>query len=668
MCSKECAEQMNRLWHKGTVVMKMTQAGLRAFVKLVMQQLQRTVVDSLKADGKPWDCASGPEKMDSGPHEIHVTSIDKEGVFLCREKHEFQVSSSFDVHDATALQVVYPSADAAAAGFFDGQVIYVCRSATRALPEEASSTAFKCQTGITTHQIQPFLTVFQCTVQSSPPVSFDVMASDYDPTNSKFVAQPGAASLPVKLWTVSPNEKKAGFFNRKVQKISDKFDVTFSAKGSGLPPSIVAGRAYRPTCIKTASFELMPELLSFDADWNFGANPLQLRRMDTAQRCVRGRALKHHEKGETAVVKWASIRSQELSKNPNDFGKMFCSASKDNVDVFETETNGELLFNMMTFCTEFMHFHEFLSPNMCFDSDWTAQRSSFSLQSYWKNSRSGAVALKEPSTKLKEFSAKATAARNDLMHSDFEITVKEFEGACSAFVGLLEEVVRICSLLVGNAAAKHEMRSELTHAIVCAQEKLKDIRERLLSREVSTLQEQRENINIRKQFQMERQRAEQLELENKSLLLHIEEQQEHIEGNRESLRASLSQIASFSKAGDQDINLSSQRWASGSRQHLLDKIHDAAAGKHSSVVCVHGHHGCGKSSALSKVVTQLRDVKASGTLVLSFVFKFGDAASSVDAAMASLCVQLWEHALGEVSCCCFHLLSLLLFLFIETLI
>jgi hypothetical protein len=223
-------------------------------------------------------------------------------------------------------------------------------------------------------------------------------------------------------------------------------------------------------------------------------------------------------------------------------------------------------------------------------------------------------------------------------------------------------------LLVGNAAAKHEMRSELTHAIVCAQEKLKDIRERLLSREVSTLQEQRENINIRKQFQMERQRAEQLELENKSLLLHIEEQQEHIEGNRESLRASLSQIASFSKAGDQDINLSSQRWASGSRQHLLDKIHDAAAGKHTSVVCVHGHHGCGKSSALSKVVTQLRDVKASGTLVLSFVFKFGDAASSVDAAMASLCVQLWEHALGEVSCCCFHLLSLLLFLFIETLI
>jgi hypothetical protein len=35
------------------------------------------------------------------------------------------------------------------------------------------------------------------------------------------------------------------------------------------------------------------------------------------------------------------------------------------------------------------------------------------------------------------------------------------------------------------------------------------------------------------------------------------------------------------------------------------------------------------------------------------VFKFGDAASSVDAAMASLCVQLWEHALDEVTCCCF---------------
>ena len=66
MCSKECAEQMNRLWHKGTVVMKMAQGGVRTFVKLVMQQLQRSVVNGLKADGKPWNCSSGPEKMDAG--------------------------------------------------------------------------------------------------------------------------------------------------------------------------------------------------------------------------------------------------------------------------------------------------------------------------------------------------------------------------------------------------------------------------------------------------------------------------------------------------------------------------------------------------------------------------------------------------------------------------
>jgi hypothetical protein len=241
-----------------------------------------------------------------------------------------------------------------------------------------------------------------------------------------------------------------------------------------------------------------------------------------------------------------------------------------------------------------------------------------------------------------------------MMHSDLEITVTEFEKACSAFVDLLEEIVRVCSLLLVSAAMHPEMRPELLRTIECAERKIKDIRERRVSKEAPTLQEQREAEDLRKQFQMEKQRADNLEQQNKSLQLQVEEQQEHIEeqqdqieGNRESLQASLVQIASFSQSGEHDIEALGHMWASGSRQPLLRTIRDAVTAK-TAVVCVHGQHGCGKSSALSQIITQLRRADPGDTLVLSYLFKFGDAASSVDVALASLCVQLWQGALDKV--------------------
>ena len=79
ICGKECAEQMNRLWHKATVVMKMVQGGVRPFVKLVMHRLQQAGVSSLQSQGKPWDCSPGPERVDAGPDEVQVTDSKSPG-------------------------------------------------------------------------------------------------------------------------------------------------------------------------------------------------------------------------------------------------------------------------------------------------------------------------------------------------------------------------------------------------------------------------------------------------------------------------------------------------------------------------------------------------------------------------------------------------------------
>lgn len=627
--------------------MKLAQGGVRPFVKLVMRQLQQAVVSELKAAGKAWDCSVGPDKMDAGPDEVNVTSVSKDGVFLCKEDHMFQIAGSYDSCDPTALQVVSPCDELAAAGFFDGQVVYVCRSATRALAGEPAKT-FKCQTSPTTHPIKPFLQLFQCTVHSCTPVSFSVVANEHDPANAKFVASPGAASSPVKIWTVVKNTKKAGFFKRDEQKLSSNFDVTFEDLGSGLPSGIVSGRCYQLTCITTASFELMPELIALAADWNSDEKPLTLRRLETPQRCVRAHALKHHEKGGAASVAWASIKARNLSSSVNDFAKVFCSGSRDSVDVFDTETNGELLFNMMTFCKEFLYVHECLSANTCVDGCWTMRYSSFSLQPYWFNSFTSEVKALKPTTKLRELSLQATSTRNTLMHSDFEFTITEFEKTCKAFVDLLEEIVKTCKSLIDNGAMSSELRSDFALAIQCAQEKIRDIAARRLSQEAPTLQEQRDAMDLRKQYLMEKQRAEYLEQQNKSLLTQIDEKQEQIDGNRDSLLASLAQIASFSKTGEQDIVVSSQMWATGSRKPLLRTIRDSVVGPNTNVVCLHGQHGCGKSSALSQIIIQLRESSEENPLVLNYMFKFGDAASSVDVALASLCVHLWQKALGEV--------------------
>jgi hypothetical protein len=197
----------------------------------------------------------------------------------------------------------------------------------------------------------------------------------------------------------------------------------------------------------------------------------------------------------------------------------------------------------------------------------------------------------------------------------------------------------VCKLLCSSAAVADETRSRLEDAAKLAQQKVADIEKRRVSNAPTSLQEQREACKLRDQFLLERQRNEQLERDIKGLQLKLE-------GTLESFIASLTKVASFSMSGHQQSSSLNRQWASGSRQCLLRAIHDAAVGQHGSIVCVHGHHGCGKSSALSQVMAQLEE---ENMLVVSHMFMFGDAASSVDIAMASLCVQIWQKALDRVS-------------------
>ena len=106
--------------------------------------------------------------------------------------------------------------------------------------------------------------VFACTVHSTPPVTFSVVASAHDP--SKPAADKTSKHQQVKLWMVTLSA--AGGFNLDERKLVADTHVTFSDDGNGLPSNIYAGCRYDPICIQGASFQLQrPDFRSlFDVD------------------------------------------------------------------------------------------------------------------------------------------------------------------------------------------------------------------------------------------------------------------------------------------------------------------------------------------------------------------------------------------------------------------
>ncbi len=82
-------------------------------------------------------------------------------------------------------------------------------------------------------------------------------------------------------------------------------------------------------------------------------------------------------------------------------------------------------------------------------------------------------------------------------------------------------------------------------------------------------------------------------------------------------------------------------WANGSREVLKAEIAQAAASdSRTKLIWLHGQRGRGKSSVMAQLIEPSAWMPK--TFVLQHFFKRNDAASSLNVAVASICVQLWE--------------------------
>jgi serine/threonine protein kinase len=113
-------------------------------------------------------------------------------------------------------------------------------------------------------QKRPPSNVFECTLHSTPPATFSVVASAHDPTvpAAEFTSQ----FQPIKLWTVSLSG--TGSLSIDERRLPADTHVTFADTGNGLPVNIHAGCRYLPACIQSSSFQLLrPDFLSlFDVE------------------------------------------------------------------------------------------------------------------------------------------------------------------------------------------------------------------------------------------------------------------------------------------------------------------------------------------------------------------------------------------------------------------
>ncbi len=106
--------------------------------------------------------------------------------------------------------------------------------------------------------------IFECTLHSTPPATFTVVASAHDPTVP--ATELTSQSQPIKLWTVALSG--TGSLSIDERMLPADTYVTFADTGNGLPVNIHAGCRYLPACIQSSSFQLLrPDFLSlFDVE------------------------------------------------------------------------------------------------------------------------------------------------------------------------------------------------------------------------------------------------------------------------------------------------------------------------------------------------------------------------------------------------------------------
>ena len=104
---------------------------------------------------------------------------------------------------------------------------------------------------------------------------------------------------------------------------------------------------------------------------------LAVRRCQTGQFNVADEAMKYHTNTDPKAKRtnWSCIRADRLLDDAQcgDFAKMFvASSSKKDVDLFDSQENGEFMFLMIQYCEEFRNFSSFCSSD--------AQRAAFHQQ------------------------------------------------------------------------------------------------------------------------------------------------------------------------------------------------------------------------------------------------------------------------------------------------
>ncbi len=398
-----------------------------------------------------------------------------------------------------------------------------------------------------------------------------------------------------------------------------------------------------------------------------GAQPLLVCRCRTPQHDVRDEAFKFHlqKSAEKRCVSWKSIRARVLldGSGVSDFAKIFVkSYAPRDQDIFTGQSNGEFMFLIMEWSSEFQQYASF------FNKDET-RRAAF------------AAALSATCTNIKQRAAACREFRNDRLHTVEAgllegLDQQDVENAQADVSSLLSSIVQVCKALdgegVGGAADVAQLVSKGLQNVAliavrnfvsnpeteaekaASQLELQQLRIELEARQQALEQEQ----TMRTEAELRAQRAEDQAAQTQADAILIQEIQQRIivKQSQESQHAGQALINRIQmdfwhnlcrRSIDMPLQLHKQ-WAEGSRTDLLRAIQDAVLGDSRSVAWLHGCHGCGKSAALAQLMLPSSCAASEPSpIVLSFFFVFGDTGSCAEVALASLCVQLWQVAFAS---------------------
>jgi hypothetical protein len=343
---------------------------------------------------------------------------------------------------------------------------------------------------------------FMCKLQSEHSTSFMVMASSQNPMQAGIKSSASLKSddksYQVCFWVIKQGEGKFEHSPEIVSKLKKGMAVMFEELHDGLPENIERGRPYIISKTSKFSFALEPE-----------HDTLELKQ--TRENILKY-ALMYHKEAEKASVDWCSIRADRLKSDANHFAKIFCRSAR-NIDVFETEMNGELLFNMMEYCRAFHHE----------SYDVVYRECSFSKQQYWHQPfGADRVFISEPACnldivpfnlnpvvqkpwELQSLASDCRNTRNNLFHGVQRLVNSDFELMCVLYCKILREVQKVSAILSNCGKVSEDLRQ----VIDVAENAIDDIDKCFMCEDPISSLDRECAKSLWDQFQAEKRRADE---------------------------------------------------------------------------------------------------------------------------------------------------------------